>query len=108
LKDTPPWDWPLDGDNPEIHYAAVRAAGNWAVDAAWPHVAALVTSGETDKPLMLAAIEAVASIRPGQARAILSDLTESGDEDIVEAVYEAIAIAEGPAAGDDEDDELLQ
>ena len=54
----------LDSKNQDIHYEAVLAADNWAVDAAWPHVAALVTSGETDKPLMLAAIEAVASIRP--------------------------------------------
>jgi hypothetical protein len=97
----------LDSKNPSIHYEAVLAAGNWAVNAAWPHVAALVTSRETDKPLMLAAIDAVASIRPRQASEILSDLTESDDEDIVEAVFEAIAIAEGPAAGDDEDDEFL-
>jgi hypothetical protein len=95
----------LDSTNPDIHYEAVLAAGNWAVDAAWPHVAALVTSGRTDKHLMPAAIDAVASIRPREARDILSDFTDSDDEDVVEAVYEALAIAEGLAAGDDDEED---
>ena len=98
----------LDSKNPDIHYEAVRAAGNWEVDAAWPYIATLVTSGETDKPLLLAAIDAVASIRPQEAPEILGDLADSDDEDIAEAVYEAMAMAEGPSDGDDEDDELLR
>jgi len=92
----------LDSTNPDIHYEAVCAAGAWGVDAAWPHIAALVTSGETDKPLLLAAIEAVASIRPREAAEILDDLTDSDDEDIVEAVSEAMTMAEGLADEDDE------
>src|SRR6266508_370783 len=92
----------LDSENPDIHYEAVCAAGNWEVDAAWPHIAALVTSGETDKPLLLAAIEAVASIRPREAAEILDDLTDSDDEAIVEAVSEAMTMAEGLAYEDDE------
>ncbi len=96
----------LDSRNPDIHYEAVRAAGNWQVDAAWPHIAALVTSGETDKPLLLAAIDAVASIRPRQAAEILDDLTDSGDKDIAEAVFEATTTARGLSDEDnDEDDE---
>ena len=95
----------LDSTNPDIHYEAVCAAGNWEVDAAWPHVAALVTSGETDKPLLLAAIDAVASIRPHEAAEILDDLADSDDEDIVEAVDEAMAMAEGAAGADDEFDD---
>jgi hypothetical protein len=94
----------LDSKNPDIHCEAVLAAGNWAVDAAWPHVAALVTSQETDKPLLLAAIDAAASIRPQEAVEILDDLADSDDEDIVAAVHEAIAMAEGPAAEDADDD----
>jgi HEAT repeat protein len=93
----------LDSDAADIHYQAVCAAGSWEVDAAWPHIAALVTSDETDKPLLLAAIEAVASIRPEEAPEILGDLTDSDDEDIVEAAFEALAMAEGPT--EDEDDE---
>ena len=70
--------------------------------AAWPHIAALVTSGETDKPLLLAAIEALPSIRPREAAKILDDLTDSDDEDIVEAVSEAMVMAEGLADEEDE------
>lgn len=94
----------LDSKNPDIHCEAVLAAGNWAVDAAWPHVAALVTSGETDKPLLLAAIDAAASIRPHEAPQILVDLADSDDEDIVAAVDEAMAMADGPAGEDADDD----
>ena len=95
----------LTSTNPDIHCEAVLAAGNCQLDAAWPHVAALVTSEETDKPLLLAAIEAVASIRPHEAAQILDDLADSDDEDIVAAVHEAMAMAEG-ASGADEDDEF--
>ena len=95
----------LDSRNPDIHYEAVCAAGTWEVDAAWPHITALVTSGGTDKPLLLAAIGAVASIRPHEAAGILDDLTDSDDEDIVEAVFEATAMAEGLSDENDEEDE---
>jgi len=95
----------LRSKNPDIHYEAVCAAGNWEVDAAWPHIAALVTSGETDKHLLLAAIEAVAYIRPQEAAEILADLADSDDEDIAEAGYEAMTMAEGLSDEDDEDDE---
>ncbi len=95
----------LNSTNPDIHYEAVLAAGNWAVDAAWPHVAALVTSGNTEKPLLLAAIDAVASIRPQEALEILADLADSDDEDVADAVHEALAMAEGASRGDDEVDD---
>jgi len=92
----------LDSGNPDFSYEAVCAAGAWEVNAAWPHIAALVTSGNTDKPLLLAAIEAVASIRPLEAAGILDDLADSDDEDIAEAVSEALAMAEGLSDEDDE------
>jgi len=94
----------LDSKNPDIHYEAVLAAGNWEVDAAWPHVAVLVTSEDTEKPLLLAAIDAVAGIRPHEAADILADLADSDDEDIVGAVHEAMATAEGPSGEDADDD----
>jgi hypothetical protein len=97
----------LDSGNPEIHYEAVLAAGNWQVDAAWPHVSALVASADTDKPLLLAAIEAVGSIRPHEATEILADLADSDDEDIVAAVDEAMATAEGLSAEDEDEGEDL-
>ncbi len=95
----------LDSTNPDIHYEAVLAAGNWEVGAAWPHVAALVTSGDTDKSLLLAAIEAVASIRPHEATEILGDLADSDDEDIVAAIDEAMAMADGLSDEDEDEDE---
>ncbi len=84
----------LKNNNENIHYEAVCAAGNWEVDAAWSHVAGLVKAKGTDKLLLLAAIDAVAAIRPHEARAVLEGLTSLEDEDIVEATYEAMAMAE--------------
>ena len=95
----------LDSRNPDIQYEAVVAAGNWEVDAAWPHVAALVTSMETEKPLLLAAIAAAASIRPQEAFVLLDDLADSDDEDIADAVHEALAMAEGHSVDDELDDD---
>ena len=97
----------LKNENQDIHYEAVCAAGNWEVDAAWSHIAGLVTTEETDKPLLLAAIEAAAGIRPQDAAQILIDLTNSEDEDIVDAAHEAMAMAEVffDVEDDDEDDE---
>lgn len=77
------------------------------VAAAWSHITALVTSRETEKPLRLAAIDAVASIRPQEAGTILVDLTDSDDEDIVEAVYEAMARAEGPPDHELDEDKFV-
>jgi HEAT repeat protein len=86
----------LDDKDPDIHYEAVLAAGTWGVEAAWPHVATLVTSDKTPKALRLAAIEAVPSIRPQEAEELLTEVIDSDDEDIVEVAYEALAMAEGP------------
>ncbi|HJW67576.1 MAG TPA: hypothetical protein VJ419_07290, partial [Gaiellaceae bacterium] len=95
----------LDSRDPDIHREAVLAAGNWQVDAAWSHVTALVTSGGTDKPLLLAAIDATASIRPHEAAEVLEALAGSEDEDIVAAADEAMAMAER-SSGENEDHEL--
>jgi len=94
----------LKNENEDIHYQAVCAAGNWEVDAAWSHIAGLVTTELTDKSLRLAAIEAVANIRPKEAEEILLDLTQSDDEDIVDAAYEAMAMF-GWFPDDDYDDD---
>ena len=94
----------LESQNPDIHYCAVCAAGNWEIDAAWPHLAELVASEETDKDLLLAAIEAAAFIRPHRATEILRPLLDSNDEDIVDTVYEALAMA-GELHEDDVDDD---
>ena len=92
----------LASTNPDTQYEAVVAAGNWGLDAAWPHVAALVASRKTSKPLLLAAIGAAASIRPHEALEILDDLADADDEDIADAIHEAMALAEGHSVDDDE------
>jgi len=94
----------LKNPDPEIHTEAVQAAGNWEVDAAWPHVKRLIQDKRTPKPLLLAAIGAAGDIRPSQAGELLKDLADSGDEDIAEAVEEAILMASGSEDVDDEFD----
>lgn len=98
----------LESANPEIHYEAVCAAGAGELDAAWSHVAALVASKDTGKPLLLAAIDALVGIRPREAGGILVDLTDGDDEDIVEAADEAMAmarvLAEAPSDHEDNDE----
>ncbi len=94
----------LESENPEIHYQAVCAAGVWGLEAAWSHISGLLTSEDTDKPLLLAAIEAVASIRPQEAAEILTDFMDSEDEDIAEAVLEVLAMAGLPWEDEDWDE----
>ena len=101
----------LDSESQHIHYSAVCAAGNWELDAAWPHMSQLVRSKGIDKPLLLASIDAVASIRPQEAGMVLVDLTDSEDEEIVEAAHEATAMAEascGDKIDNMDDDALLE
>jgi hypothetical protein len=93
----------LKSDDPEIRYQAVNAAGNWELDAAWSDIVELVNDAHSPKPLLLAAIGAVGSIRPAEAREILVDLADSDDEEIAEAVDEVMGAAEVPS--DEEDDE---
>jgi len=96
----------LESTDPEIHSEAVTAAGNWELEAAWPHVVALVKDPSTPKLLLLAAIEAVGYIRPKESGEILVDLTDSGDEEIAEAAREAIAMAQAMSGEvDDEEDD---
>ena len=95
----------LKSSDPEIHYQAVSAAGNWELDAAWPHILGLLNDAGTSKPLLLAVIGAISSIRPQEAGELLADLAESDDEDVAEAANEAIAMSEPiPDEEDDEDE----
>jgi hypothetical protein len=86
----------LASGDPKLRYEAVHAAGNWAVDAAWPHIRAVLRAGEdVDKPLLLAAVDAAVCIRPAEAAEVLGELAESEDDEIAEAALEALAMAEG-------------
>jgi len=97
----------LNSPNPEIQYEAVRAAGNWEWMRRGRTWLSWQVRKKPRKELRLAAIEAVAGIRPEEAADILSDLVDSPDEDIAEAADEALSMAEGALDSeyDDEDDE---
>jgi HEAT repeat protein len=96
----------LKSADSEIRCEAVHAAGNWGLTRAWTHIAALVQDTDAPKPLRLAAIGSLASIRPEEAPDLLMDLADSNDEEIAEAVDEAIAMAEAfPDEGDEKEDE---
>jgi len=96
----------LASENEDIEYEAVHAAGHWAIEEAWPHVTGLITGETADKSLRLAAIEAVANIRPDEAGVLLVELLDDDDADIVEAADEAMAMAQMlDEFEDNEDDE---
>jgi hypothetical protein len=99
----------LKSPDREIHIEAVIAAGNWELDQAWSHVVDLVTKPRTHRSLVLAAIPAIATIRPKEAVNILVNLADAKDEEIAEAAGEAIAMADGyseyGAEVDEEEDE---
>lgn len=98
----------LDSGDSVIRHYAVCAAGNWGLEAAWSRVCALAESVRTGKDMRLAAIEAIAGIRPAEAVEILQKLSLSEDRDIVEASLKALAVAEGEEENDvfgGEDDE---
>ena len=97
----------LESDNRSIQYQAICAAGSWGVEEAWPHVSEIISAPATEKQFLLAAIDAVASINPEEAGVLLTDLADSRDEEIAEAAFEAIAMAEilYNAEFDDGDDE---
>lgn len=94
----------LDSENEDIQYHAVLASGNWEVEAAWPFILELLTSESTEKELRLAAIEASANFRPQEVEEVFFDLTLSDDQDIVDAAYEAMAMAGCFPDDDFEDD----
>jgi len=92
----------LDSDDAAIHREAVCAAGEQGLDQAWPHIVGLVSAEDTDKDLLLTAIFAVANIRWDEAAEALDHLTETEDEDIRDAVAEALVITEGIFADGEE------
>lgn len=73
---------------------ALRAAGQWGINQAWPHVEELITSEDVDKDLLLAAVEAAPYIRPREAPMMLIEWADCDDEDIAEAVEEAMVMTE--------------
>jgi len=94
----------LKSTDTEIHYNAIEAAGNWELDAAWPHMAKLIKSAKTEKSILIAAISAAACIRP-QETDIIEPLVDSYDEDISEAAMDALTEAGLAEEWDDAEDD---
>lgn len=94
----------LENKDPQIYRHAIAAAGQWGIEAAWPHITAIIGSKKPDKNLLLAAIDAAVGIRPQDAVPLLTDLADADDQDIVDAVMEAISMAGELSEMDDEDD----
>jgi hypothetical protein len=93
----------FDSENSYIQYHAICAAGNHELEQAWPHIAALLTDKGTEKSLVLAAIDASVAIQPEKMHGVVGPLLSSEDEDISEAAFEAMEMAEGLLGMDDFD-----
>ncbi len=89
----------LDDPDEEVRFEAVQAAGLREIRAAWPHVARLLRSPDTDRQLLLAAIEASVGVRGKATIEFLGDLAASEDRDIALAAEEATRMA-GALYGD--------
>jgi hypothetical protein len=98
----------LNSSNEEIHYQAIKAAGEHELEEAWPHIQALLASQTTPRRLLLAAIGAAPYINPEEAGPALVDLSESKDQEIAETATQAMDEAEGVYSDlDDEDQDFL-
>ena len=84
----------LENDDIDVRYEAVCAAGNWELADAWPFVESILMAEGTDKDLLLAAIEALPSIRPNEVGRYLAPFWDHEDEDIAEAVTDAMSMAD--------------
>lgn len=95
----------LTSKNKDIQYEAIRAAGNWEVAEAWPHVQDVLLEADEDSDLLYAAIEAAAFVNPDEAIDHLRNFTQSENQDVVDAAYEALGMAEGLMDEDYDEDE---
>ncbi|MCP4339885.1 MAG: HEAT repeat domain-containing protein [Desulfobulbaceae bacterium] len=95
----------LESDNSDIRYEALLAAGNWQLKKAWPSVACLLSDAGIDKTMLMAAIDAATGIGTPEAINSLAQLLNSDDDDIVDAVNEALAMIEGDGFDDGYDEE---
>jgi hypothetical protein len=95
----------LESENPDIYYEAVQSTGNWGIKEAWPHIKELLLKEDIDKWLLIAAIEAAATVNPEESVEILMGFEDSEDQDIADAAEDALITA-GMAADDFDDDDF--
>lgn len=80
----------LGSSDPWVRFHAVRSAGEQALDGAWPHIRAILADPQTDKPLLLTALEAAANFDRPEYAEDLQPFLASEDEEIREAAQEAV------------------
>ncbi len=93
----------LAADDPELRYQAVCAAGEQELEAAWPHVLAVLQDRAADRELLMAAIDAAARIRPDEALELIAPFTEAADSDVAETALDAMAMARALTGEEDEE-----
>lgn len=91
----------LDDPDERVQREAVRAAALRGLSKAWRKIKALAQSATCPKGVRLAAIDAVADLRPHKAQEVLEDLLRHEDEDLARAAREAL-IAAGAIDPEDE------
>ncbi|MBN2384219.1 hypothetical protein JXQ70_15180 [bacterium] len=72
----------LESQDLYLHYHALEAAGNWEIQAAWPHIKHLLTASDTPKEILCAAIEVSVLINPEQAIEHIEQYLDHQDADI--------------------------
>jgi len=93
----------LASDDPALRYQAVCAAGEQELEAAWPHVLAVLQEPAPDRELLIAAIDAAARIRPDEAIEAIERFTDSSDPDVAETALDAMAMARALSGEGDEE-----
>lgn len=83
----------LNDPDEDVRFEAVRAAGLREIRAAWPDVARLFRSPDTDRELLLAAIEASVGVRGKATIEYLDDLSASEDKEIAMMAADATSMA---------------
>ena len=84
----------LGSESEDARTEAMFGVAAWAIEAAWPRVLGVLEAKVVERGLLLAAIEAVGALRPAEAEELLAPLAQLGDEEIDEAVAEAVATQE--------------
>lgn len=92
----------LDDSDERVQREAVRAAALRGLSKAWRKIKALALSEASGKEARLAAIDAVAELRPHQAEEVLAGLLGHEDPEVAGAAREAL-IAAGAMDAEDED-----
>ncbi len=96
----------LKSDDEKIFYEAVCSAGTQELADAWPTIETLLKDGDTEKSLLIAALEASITVNPSEAVDILMEYSEHEDEEVAEAAEDALGMLTAMTGALDEDDDL--